>query len=188
MPSRSATARIAASETHPSCCSWTRHRMAMAAEACRPSGYLAICCVAKARFSGVNVKLAGCSSLGASRRTDICSGLSLHAARGFGIQGFEAALPERTCRAEHVIADMGGNLDAIEDRKLGHGLHAIGSGIVDDQLERRLLEDIARDRVLGIVAVLLADDDAVALQQPRAALDGIDLDAFDVELDQIFSV
>ena len=31
-------------------------------------------------------------------------------------------------------------------------------------------------------------DHAVALQQPRAALDGFDLDAFDVELDQVFSV
>src|ERR1035437_3686093 len=40
----------------------------------------------------------------------------------------------------------------------------------------------------GIVAVFLAQQDAVALQQPRAALDGLDLDAFDVKLDQVFSV
>ena len=39
----------------------------------------------------------------------------------------------------------------------------------------------------GIVAVLFAQDDAVALQQPRAALHGFDLDALDVELDQEFS-
>src|SRR5262249_60067665 len=35
--------------------------------------------------------------------------------------------------------------------------------------------------------MLLAHDYAVALQQPRAALDSLDLDAFDVELDQIFA-
>src|SRR5260370_21529094 len=40
----------------------------------------------------------------------------------------------------------------------------------------------------GIVAVFLAQQDAVALQQPRAALDGLDLDTFDVELDQVFSI
>ena len=35
--------------------------------------------------------------------------------------------------------------------------------------------------------MFLAQDDAVALQQPRAALDGLDLDALDVELDQEFA-
>src|SRR5438093_3247102 len=71
MPSKSATARIAASETHPSCCSWTRHRIGIAAEASRPGGNFAICAFAQARVSGVNVKFAGCTSFGARRRTDM---------------------------------------------------------------------------------------------------------------------
>src|SRR3954468_14472428 len=71
MSSRSATARIAASETQPSCCSWTRHRIGMTAEGCRPSGYLAICCFAQARLSSEKANFAGCSSFGARRRTDI---------------------------------------------------------------------------------------------------------------------
>src|SRR5258706_1638561 len=41
--------------------------------------------------------------------------------------------------------------------------------------------------MIGIVAVFLAQQDAVALQQPRATLDGFDLDTFDIELDQVFS-
>src|SRR6266700_5625250 len=73
MSSKSATARIAASETQPSCCSCTRHRIAITAEAWRPGGYLAISFLAKARFSSENVKLAGCNSFGARRRTDIRS-------------------------------------------------------------------------------------------------------------------
>jgi hypothetical protein len=82
MPSKSATARIAASETHPSCSSWTRHKIAIAADAWRPGGYFAICSFAQARVSGLNVKLAGCCSFGARRRTDMWFILSLHAARG----------------------------------------------------------------------------------------------------------
>src|SRR5277367_4103268 len=107
MDKRSATARIATSETHPSCCSCTRHRIAIAADACRPSGYLSICAFAHARFSGVNAKLAGWNSLGARRRTDIVFSLSLHAARGAGVQGIDPLLPESACRAEYVIADVG---------------------------------------------------------------------------------
>src|SRR5438132_2335253 len=67
MSRRSPTARIAASETQPSCCSWTRHRIAIAADAWRPGGYLAISFLAQARFSSENEKLAGCNSFGASR-------------------------------------------------------------------------------------------------------------------------
>src|SRR5579872_3036637 len=104
---RSATARIAASDTQPSCCSWTRHRIAIAAEACRPSGYLAISFLAHARFSGVNAKLAGWTSLGARRRTDIVFSLSLHAAAGARVHGSNPLLPEATCRAEDVVADVG---------------------------------------------------------------------------------
>src|SRR5882762_772426 len=120
MSSRSATARIAASETQPSCCSCTRHRIAMAAEAWRPGGYFAISCFAHERFSSENVKLSGCNSFGARRRTDIVS-LSLHAACGIRVQGIDTVLPERARGAEDVVADMGGNLDAVEDRQLGHG-------------------------------------------------------------------
>jgi hypothetical protein len=58
--------------------------------------------------------------------------------------------------------------------------------VVDDQ-RQRLVEDVARDGVPRIIAVLLAQEHAVALHQTRAALHGLDLDAFDVELDQIFS-
>src|SRR3954453_23735697 len=151
MSSRSATARIAASDTQPSCCSWTRQRMAITAEACRPAGYFAICCLANARFSSVNAKLAGWTSFGANRRTDI-SYLSLHTARGFRIQGIDPVLPECACGAENVVADMGRDLDAIEDRQLGHRLHTLCTGIVDDQLQRGVFEDIARDRVRTVAA------------------------------------
>src|ERR1700744_5047770 len=187
MSRRSATARIAASPTQPSGCFCTRHRIAIAAEACRPGGYFAISFLAKARFSSVNVKLAGCISFGARRRTDIAT-LSLHAARGGRVQGVDAVLPERACSAEHVVTDMGGYLDAVEDRQVAHGLHSPRARIVDDQLERSFFQDVARHRVLAVVAVLLAQDHAVALEQPRAALDRLDLDALDVELDQIFPV
>src|ERR1700759_5117424 len=169
MSRRSATARIAASLIQPSCCSCARHRIAIAAEAWRPGGYLAISFLAKARLSSVNAKLAGCISFGARRRTDIVR-LSLHAARGSRVQRVDALLPERACGAEHVVTDVGGNLDAVEDGELGDGLHAARTRIVDDQLERGLLQDEARHRMLAVVAVLLAQDHAVALEQPRAAL------------------
>src|SRR5665647_876897 len=41
--------------------------------------------------------------------------------------------------------------------------------------------------MMAVAAVFLAQQHAVALQQPGAALDGLDFDAFDVELDQVFS-
>src|SRR4051812_49251259 len=137
MSSMSAMRRMAASDTQPSCCSCARQRMAITAEAWRPAGYFAICCFANATFSSVNVKLAGWTSFGANRRTDI-SYLSLHTARGFGIQGFDPVLPECACGAENVVADMGRDLDAIEDRQLGHGLQPVGARIEHDQLHRGL--------------------------------------------------
>src|ERR1700747_1143100 len=115
--SRSATARMAASDTQPSCWSCPRPMIAIAAEACRPGGYLAISFFAKARFSSVNVKLAGCNSFGARRRTDISSHLSLHAAPGTRVKRVDPVLPERACGAEHVVTDVGGTLDTIEDRQ-----------------------------------------------------------------------
>src|SRR6516164_9263789 len=121
---RSATARLAASETQPSCCSWTRHRIEIAADAWRPGGYFAISFLAQARFSSVNVKLAGCNSFGARRRTDISSHLSLHAAPGTRVKRVDPVLPEHACGAEHVVTDVGRNLDAIEDRQFGDGLHS----------------------------------------------------------------
>src|SRR6476620_10653215 len=123
--------------------------MAMTAEAWRPAGYFAICCLANARFSSVNAKLAGWTSFGANRRTDICY-LSLHTARGLGIQslgiqslgiqGFEPVLPECACGAENVVADVGRDLDAVEDRQLGYGLHPVAARIEHDQLQRGLFE------------------------------------------------
>src|SRR5579871_5579167 len=124
---------MAASETQPSCCSCTRHRMAIAAEAWRPGGYLAISFLAKARFSSVNAKLAGCNSFGARRRTDIVSRLSLHAARRVGVQRIDPVLPERACGTENVVANVGRNLDAVEDRKLGHGLEPARTRVVDQE-------------------------------------------------------
>src|SRR5579875_1531011 len=50
----------------------------MTAEACRPSGYLAICCFAQARFSAVKTKLFGWISAGARRRTLIGPALPRH--------------------------------------------------------------------------------------------------------------
>src|SRR6266446_10952356 len=76
MSSISATCSIAARDVQPPDCSWARHRIGITAEACRPSGYLAISRFAQARFSGVKAKLAGCSSGGARRRTDIRGGLA----------------------------------------------------------------------------------------------------------------
>src|SRR5689334_17231109 len=187
MSRRSATARIAASDTQPSCCSCTRQRMAIAADAWRPGGYFDISFLAQARFSSENAKLAGCNSFGARRRTDIAT-LSLHAARGIRVQRFDPVLPERACGAENVVTDVGGNLDAVEDRQFLDGLDPAGQRIVDHQRHRRLLHDVARHRVGPVAAVLLAQDDAVGVQQPRTALDGLDLDAFDVELDQEFAV
>src|SRR6266436_9306933 len=116
------------------------------------------------------------------------SWLSLSLQADIRIQRVDPVLPERACGTEHIVADMGRNLDAIEDRELRHGFHAVGTGIVDDQFQRRLFQDIARHGMLGIVAVLLAQNHAVGLQQPRAALDRLDLDALDVELDQVFAV
>src|SRR5215472_2898057 len=184
---RSATARIAASLTQPSLCSCARHRIAIAAEACRPGGYLATSFLAKARFSSVNAKLAGCISFGARRRTDIVR-LSLQAAASGCVQRVDPVLPERARGGENVVTDVGGNLDPIEDGELRHGLHPARAGIIDDQLERRLLQDVARHRMLRIIAVLLTQDHAVAPQQLGAALDRLDLDALDVELDQILAV
>src|SRR5436305_4538893 len=148
MSSRSATARIAASETQPSCCSCTRHRIGITAEACRPGGNFAICCLAQARFSAENVKSAGCRCFGARRRTDIRSVSLLSAASGARIQAVNAVFPERAGGAEHVVTDMSRHLDAVENRQLGYGFKTVVAGIVDDQLERRLLEDIARDRMV----------------------------------------
>src|SRR5262249_30619491 len=113
-----------------------------------------------------------------------CSSLSLHAARGIRIERIDPVLPERACGAEYVVTDVGRDLDAVEDRKLLDGLDPAGARVIDHQRERRLFEDVARHRVLAIIAVLLAEHDAVGLQESRAALDGLDLDALDVELDQ----
>src|ERR1700753_442212 len=155
MSSSSATARMAASETQPSCCSWTRHRIAIAAEACRPSGYLAICAFAQARFSAVSSNFAGCCSFGASRRTDISLSLSLRAAAGgVGVQGIDPVLPKRACRAEYVIANVGRNLDAVQNRQLGDGFQTIALGIVDDQFQRGLFENVARHQMLAVVGVV----------------------------------
>src|SRR4051794_17492443 len=186
MSSMSATTRIAASETQPSSCSCARHRIAITAEACRPSGYFVISRFAHARFSSVNEKLAGCNSFGARRRTDICFSLSLQAARGSGVQRVDSIKPECACSTEYVVADVGRDLDAVKDRELGHGFQPTAGRIVDEQREWCLIEDIARDRVGAVAAVLFAQDNAVRLQQARAAPDGLYLDAFDVELDQVF--
>src|SRR5438445_3593029 len=130
MSSRSATARIAASDTQPSCCSCTRHRIAIAAEGWRPGGYLAISFLAQARFSSENVKLAGCNSFGARRRTDIRS--VSHCMRcDVRVQGIDPVLPKRTRGAENVVTDMAGNLDTVEDRRLVHRFHPVAAGIID---------------------------------------------------------
>src|SRR3978361_20463 len=85
MARRSATARIAASDTQPSCCSCTRHRIAMTAEAWRPAGDFWICSFAQARFSSENENLAGCNSFGARRRTDIVQSLIARDAAAFAL-------------------------------------------------------------------------------------------------------
>src|SRR5262249_1193851 len=116
-----------------------------------------------------------------------CSSLSLHAARGIRIERIDPALPERACGTEYVVTDVGRDLDAVENRKLLDGLDPAGARVIDHQRERRLLHDVARHHVRPVAAVLLAQHDAVGLQQPRAALDRLDLDALDVELDQEFA-
>src|SRR4051794_18622549 len=149
----------------------------MTAEAWRPGGNFAICCFAQARFSSLNAKLAGCSSFGARRRTDMGGTDSLAGAGGGArIQVVNTVLPERACGCEHVIADVSRHLDAVENGKFGDGFEAVAAWIVDDQFQRGLLEDIARHRVAAIVAMLLAQNCGIALQQPGAALDSFDLD------------
>src|SRR5215469_8013651 len=71
MPSRSATYSIAFCDVQPPACSCARHNSGITAEACRPSGYFAICCLAQARFSAVKENSFGWTSAGARRRTDI---------------------------------------------------------------------------------------------------------------------
>src|SRR5688572_7868803 len=66
MPSSAATARMAGSETQPSCFC-TSHRMAITADCCRPAGKLAIQRLASFKVAGANSKLAGWS--GERRRT-----------------------------------------------------------------------------------------------------------------------
>src|SRR3954451_6818427 len=178
---------MAASETQSSCCSCTRHRIGITADACRPGGNFAICCLAQLRLSSLKVKLAGCSSLGAKRRTDILQVSLVGAARGARIQAVNAVFPERARGAQHVVADMRRYLDAVEDGKVGDGFEAFAARVIDDQLQRRLLQDEARHRMSAIVAVLLAENGGISLQQPGAALDGLDLHALDIKLDQVLS-
>src|SRR3954468_12255714 len=132
MSSRSAMARIAASETQPPLCSCARHMIAITAGACRPGGYFSICFLAQARFSSVKTKLAGCSSFGARRRTDIRFVSSMSAARRARIQAVNTVFPERACGAEHVVTDVARHLDAVQDRKFRDGLEPIAARIVDD--------------------------------------------------------
>src|SRR5947209_6450736 len=129
-------ARIAASETQPPLCSCARHMIAITAEACRPGGYFCICCLAQARFSSVKAKLAGCSSFGARRRTDIGFQVSSRgAARGARIQAVNTVFPERARGAEHVVTDVARHLDAVENRKFRDGFKTAAARIVDDQLQ-----------------------------------------------------
>src|SRR5580693_9221126 len=67
MPSNSAVASIAFCGSQPPDCSCARHSTGITADCWRPSGYLAICAFAQAKFSGVKEKLGGCFS--ARRRT-----------------------------------------------------------------------------------------------------------------------
>src|SRR5436190_97893 len=135
MPSISATARIAASETQPPACSCARQRIGITADACRPSGYFVICPFAQARFSSLNAKLPGCSSLGARRRTDIeTSSLSVTALSRAG-QRTDAALPEGACRRQHVVAHIGMLLDPAERCDVAQMLEMSGRAVVAEQLE-----------------------------------------------------
>src|SRR5262245_33665761 len=134
MPSMSATARIAASETQPPACSCARHRIGITAEACRPSGYFAICAFAQVRFSAVNAKLPGCSSFGARRRTDIDA--PSVAAHRLVRERANAALPERARGCQHIVADVGILLDAVQRGDIAQMLEMPGRGIVAEQFER----------------------------------------------------
>src|SRR3712207_5325335 len=71
MSSFAATASMAFSGSQPPCCSWALPKSAITADAWRPGGYLAISLSANASFWGVNAKLLGWSSSGASFRTAI---------------------------------------------------------------------------------------------------------------------
>src|SRR5215475_6664867 len=71
IPSTSATYSIAFCGSQPPDCSCARHSSGITAEACRPSGYFAICCLAQARFSAVKANSFGWTSAGARRRTDM---------------------------------------------------------------------------------------------------------------------
>ena len=90
----------------------------MIADCWRPGGYFSICFFAQATFSAVKVKVAGCSSFGARRRTDMVFSLSMNAALGERIQAVNTVFPERAGGAEYVVTDVGGDLDAVEDRQV----------------------------------------------------------------------
>ena len=60
MPSIRAISSIAGLVTHPSC-SCARHSSGITADACRPSGYLAMIPFAQSRLPAVKAKFAGCS-------------------------------------------------------------------------------------------------------------------------------
>src|SRR5258707_5782350 len=110
IPSRWGRARTAPPPPHPPLSPSPRHMIAIPAEACRPGGYFSICFFAQARFSSVKAKLAGCSSFGARRRTDILSVSSRSAARGARIQAVNTVFPERAGGAEHVVTDVARHL------------------------------------------------------------------------------
>src|SRR6186713_3045716 len=91
MPSMSATCSMAFCGTHPPACSCARHNSGMTAEACLPSGYLAICPFAHFTFAAVKAKLSGWISAGARRRTDIIDSLDGAAALGLAASQLDRA-------------------------------------------------------------------------------------------------
>src|SRR2546430_2025075 len=105
MPRRSATQRIAASGTQPPACSWARHSSGIPADACRPSGYLAICPFAHCRFSAVKAKSLGCRCGSARRRTAITPSLYVSSVH----------LPEHDVDRAQDRGDIGQHVAAAEE-------------------------------------------------------------------------
>src|SRR3569623_3605584 len=169
MPSMSATARSAASEIQPSCCSCSRLRIAITADCCRPSGIFAICCFAHARFSSVMTKLSGCCSFGAKRRTDISFSRSSDC-------GY--AQPSSVHLAEHDVEGAKDGGDVGQQVALADEVHRL-------QMRETRRADLALVRLDGAVGDEI--DAELALRRFNGGVDfaSRNVNAFGVELEVV---
>src|SRR5690606_17409181 len=116
------------------------------------------------------------------------SSLSMNTLRRGRVHAVKTILPECARGSEHVVSNVRGDLDAVQNGEFGQRLEAAAGRIVHDQRQRRLFENVARYGVVAVITVFLAKDHGITLKHASATLDGFDLDAFDVELDEVLAV